>query len=167
MSALWQSAYPNLRLVLQHGAAAVLACYYVYLCMQAWTKLLKQGKRKKPSKTQTGSDPAAAAAADHPSHGVVVEALSQVQHSVQALMKELHGATQRMLEGTAESASAALLAEFNDSSNAAIKALVGWEPQLSAQQVLSDLVMQQRLLLTQLKDGSSKLSRRVEALACN
>jgi len=137
-------------------------------CMQSWTKLLKQVKKKKPSKTQTGPDPAAgAAAADHPSHGVVVEALLQVQHSVQAVVKELHGAAQHMLEGTAESASASLLAEFDHSSNAAIKALVGWEPQLSAQLVLSDLVKQQRLLLTQLKDGCSKLSRRVAALACN
>ena len=45
---------------------------------------------------------------------------------------------------------AGLLAEFNDSSNARLNALVYREPQMSVQLVLSDLVKQQRGLLAQM-----------------
>ena len=114
-----------------------------YNLVQAWSKHLRQHKKKKGSKAQASTAPANLAAQD-----AGVQCLTQAQQALQALLQEVQQAAQHLLQGSCDAAG--LLAEFDDSSNARLKALVGWEPQLSVQLVLSDLVKQQRGLLAQM-----------------
>jgi hypothetical protein len=88
-----------------------------------------------------------------------------VQQAVQALLQEVQAGAQRFLHVSVTAAAASLLAEFDDSSVAALKALVGWEQQLSVQLTLTELATQQRALLTQLKDSSSKLSSKLHGIS--
>lgn len=125
--------------------------------MQAWSKSLKQARKKKSGKTPASSTPAAEQAAQD----AAVQALTQAQQAAHALFKSL----QEGLKPHGFGDAASLLAEFDDSSHAVIKALVGWEPRLSVQLVLSDLVKQQRALQTHLQDLSGKLCSRVKSIS--
>ena len=104
-----------------------------------------EAAQKKGSKAQASTVHTANQAAQESG----VQCLTQVQQALQALLQEVQQAAQHWLQGSCNAA-ADLLAEFDDSSNARLKVLVGWEPQLSVQLVLSDLVKQQRGLLAQM-----------------
>jgi hypothetical protein len=126
--------------------------------LQSWNKALKHGKKKKGAKA-AAADQAPSQQAEHTLH-----ALGQLQQALLSLLHELQEGAQTLLQGRADTAAASLLAEFDESSNDAVRALVGWEPRMSVQLVLLELVKQQRGLLTQIKDGSGKMHSRLQSI---
>jgi hypothetical protein len=94
-----------------------------------------------------------------------VQAFCQLRASVLALLQQLQDSTKGLLQIPVAAAAEDLLAEFDASSNAAVAALVGWEHRMSAQIVLMELVKQQRVVLEQIRDSSSKLHSRVSSMS--
>lgn len=126
---------------------------------QSWCKALKQGKKKKGGKAATAEQ-----APQHQAEPAAQQALCQLHQVLQALLKVLQEGAQALLQGPVDAAAASLLAAFDDSSDAAVKTLVGWEPRVSVQLVLTDLVKQQRALLTQVKDSASRMHGRLQSI---
>lgn len=139
-----------------YGRAWVL-CFL----LQAWSKALKHHKKKK------GGKAAATTAADQAPQYVeeAVQALSQLQTSMLALLQQLQDSSKSRLQTPVAAAAEDLLAAFDESSDAAVKALVGWEPRMSVQVVLVELLKQQRVMLEQIKDSSSKLHSHVNSIS--
>lgn len=94
-----------------------------------------------------------------------VQALSQLQTPMLALLQQLQDSTKSLLQAAVAAAAENLLAEFDESSDAAVRALVGWEPRMSVQIVLVELLKQQRVMLEQIKDSSSKLHSRLSSIS--
>lgn len=94
-----------------------------------------------------------------------VHALGQLQTSVLALLQQLQDSTKGLLQASVAASAEGLLAAFDESSDAAVAALVGWDHRMSAQVVLVELVKQQRVMLEQIKDSSSKLHSRMSSIS--
>jgi hypothetical protein len=82
-----------------------------------------------------------------------------------ALLAELADGAHQLLQQPEDAAVAAVLAEFDESSDAALRVLVGWEQRVSVQLVLTQLVKQQRALLTQVEESSSRLNKRLHGVS--
>lgn len=139
-------------------SSAGLDCVLYSRCLlQSWSKALRLGKKKKGGK-------AASADAPHSQLDKAAQSLAQVQQALSSLLQELQNGAQRLLQQPVDAAAAAVLTEFDESSDAALKVLVGWEQRMSVQLVLTELVKQQRALLGQIKDSSNKMHKRVHAV---
>lgn len=125
--------------------------------LQSWSKALRACKKKKGGK-------AASADVAHPQLDQAAQSLAQVQQALFSLLQALQDGAQRLLQQPVDAAAAAVLAELDESSDAALKVLVGWEQRVSVQLVLTELVKQQRVLLGQIKDSSSRMHKRLQAV---
>jgi hypothetical protein len=126
--------------------------------LQSWCKALKGGKKKKGGKAASTEQP-------RPHVDQATEQLSLLQQALQALLHELQCGADRMLQQPIDAAVGAVLAEFDESSDAAVQALVGWEHHVSVQLVLTELVKQQRVLLGDVRDGSSRMQKQLQGLS--
>lgn len=93
-----------------------------------------------------------------------MQALSGLQTSALALLQQLQDSAKSILQTSVTDAVGNLLAEFDESSDAAVAALISWEPHMSAHLVLQELVKQQRVMLEQIKESSSKLHSRINSI---
>jgi hypothetical protein len=126
--------------------------------LQSWCKALKGGKKKKGGKAASAEQP-------HPQLEQAAEQLSHLQQALQSFLHELQCGAERMLQEPVDAAVGAVLAEFDESSDAAVKALVGWEHRVSVQLVLTELVKQQRALLGDIRDGSSRMYKQLQGVS--
>lgn len=122
--------------------------------LQSWSKAFSARKKEKSGKA------APAEQQQHPQLDQAAQSLSQLQQPLGDLLAELRDGAHQLLQQPEDAAVAAVLAEFDESSDAALRVLVGWEQRVSVQLVLTQLVKQQRALLTQVKDSSSGLHKR-------
>lgn len=127
--------------------------------LQSWSKAFRASKKKK------GGKAAAAEEQQHLQLDQAAQSLSQLQQSLGDLLTELRDGAHQLLQQPEDSAIAAVLAEFDESSDAALRVLVGWEQRVLVQLVLTQLVKQQRALLTQVKESSSALRKRLHGVS--
>lgn len=127
--------------------------------LQSWSKAFRASKKKK------GGKAAPTEQQQHPQLDQAAQSMSRLQQSLGDLLAELRDGAHQLLQQPEDAAVAAVLAEFDESSDAALRVLVGWEQRVSVQLVLTQLVKQQRALLTQVKDSSSGLHKRLHGVS--